>query len=729
VFLASPRVHSHVPLLFLSDTDLERYATFPKTLNAEELNRHFVLGPQDLALVLERRRDYNRLGFAVQLCTLRALGTFLESPFEVPDVVLRTLARQMGMGVPRDLKRYARREMTLYEHQKLILDYLGYGMFDKFETFRITRWMYRKFLVGDARPLELFEEAIIKLRDRKVALPAASTLARLVVRVRERASQKAELAISRRLSPEQVLSLESLLLVPEGERKSNLDLLRRAPVRPSAPSLITALERIEKLRALKLDGVDLSDLPYGRIKMMSRQGMTVWAYTISQWGPLKRHATLLATVQHLLGRSLSDVLDVFERLMHQLGLNGHYRWQKERLRNLKDLDESAGLLGKAMKLLLEYTKKRPIARDKVLEQFGEAKLKEAVLQVEKLTTGADVRDSEVWLSAQNSVWNFFSRFIKVVAFEGTPVNAGLLEAVTFLQSESWRVLDWEKAPRGFVPRSWKTLVYDKSTGLNAKTYVLCVAQQLYLALKARAVYAPLSLRHQNPRAGLLEGEVWEAKRVEVARNLNMPLQAKPELERLETALDGQYLQTLATLSTNTVLKMEKTSSGLQPILTPLEALETSLSLRHLQTEVTRRMPKIDLSELVLEVNAYTGFAREFIVLNDRKNAPTEDPDLELSVCAVLVAQACNISLSSVVKPDVPALTLKRLMHVQQNYIRNDTLMRANAKLVEAHAGLPIVRHWGQGEADRPARCRFVQDSGQCGWFEIRSSSPKSAPRT
>ena len=167
MFLAPTRVHSRVPLLFLSDTDLEHYATFPQTLEAEELNRHFVLGPQDLDLVLDRRRDYNRLGFAVQLCTLRALGTFLESPLEVPDVVLRTLARQIGMSVPRDLKRYARREMTLYEHQKLILNHLGYGVFDKFETFRITRWMYRKFLVRDARPLELFDEIVFKLRDLK----------------------------------------------------------------------------------------------------------------------------------------------------------------------------------------------------------------------------------------------------------------------------------------------------------------------------------------------------------------------------------------------------------------------------------------------------------------------------------------------------------------------------------------------------------------------------------
>ena len=126
-----------------------------------------MLGPHDLTLALQRRRDYNRLGFAVQLCTLRALGTFLDSLLDVPDVVLRTLARQIGRVVPRDLKRYARREMTLYEHQKLILNHLGYGLFDKFETFRITRWMYRKFLVRDARPLELFDEIVLKLRDLK----------------------------------------------------------------------------------------------------------------------------------------------------------------------------------------------------------------------------------------------------------------------------------------------------------------------------------------------------------------------------------------------------------------------------------------------------------------------------------------------------------------------------------------------------------------------------------
>ena len=42
-------------------------------------------------------------------------------------------------------------------------------------------------------------------------------------------------------------------------------------------------------------------------------------------------------------------------------------------------------------------------------------------------------------------------------------------------------------------------------------------------------------------------------------------------------------------------------------------------------------------------------------------------DLALSICAVLVAEACNIGLEPLVRPDVPALTSARLAWVQQLY--------------------------------------------------------------
>nr|WP_083782402.1 Tn3 family transposase [Nostoc punctiforme] len=57
-------------------------------------------------------------------------------------------------------------------------------------------------------------------------------------------------------------------------------------------------------------------------------------------------------------------------------------------------------------------------------------------------------------------------------------------------------------------------------------------------------------------------------------------------------------------------------------------------------------------------------------------------DLHISICAVLLAEACNIGLEPLIRPELPALTRGRLSWVQQNYIRQETLIRANARLVD-----------------------------------------------
>ena len=82
-------------------------------------------------------------------------------------------------------------------------------------------------------------------------------------------------------------------------------------------------------------------------------------------------------------------------------------------------------------------------------------------------------------------------------------------------------------------------------------------------------------------------------------------------------------------------------------------------------------------------------------------------DLPVSVCAVLLAEACNIGLQPLVRADVPALTATRLLWVQQNYIRAETLTRANARLVDTQADIPLAQVWGGGEVASADGLRFV----------------------
>ena len=79
----------------------------------------------------------------------------------------------------------------------------------------------------------------------------------------------------------------------------------------------------------------------------------------------------------------------------------------------------------------------------------------------------------------------------------------------------------------------------------------------------------------------------------------------------------------------------------------------------------------------------------------------------MSICAVLVGEACNIGLEPLVHPEIPALTAARLAWVQQNYIRAETLIRANARLVKAQAHIPQAKVWGGGEVASADELRFV----------------------
>jgi hypothetical protein len=108
--------------------------------------------------------------------------------------------------------------------------------------------------------------------------------------------------------------------------------------------------------------------------------------------------------------------------------------------------------------------------------------------------------------------------------------------------------------------------------------------------------------------------------------------------------------------------------------------------------------------LLLEVHAWTGFASVFTHLTERG---ARADDLPTSVCAVLLAEACNLGLEPLVRREIPALTRARLAWIQQNYLRADTLTAANARLVAAHARLPLARAWGGGELASVDGLRFV----------------------
>ena len=86
-----------MPVSFLSPAQRDSYGQYLGDPSTQELARYFHLDDSDHTQIVEKRGDANRLGFALQLTTVRFVGTFLDDPTAVPPAVLATMSRQLGI--------------------------------------------------------------------------------------------------------------------------------------------------------------------------------------------------------------------------------------------------------------------------------------------------------------------------------------------------------------------------------------------------------------------------------------------------------------------------------------------------------------------------------------------------------------------------------------------------------------------------------------------------------
>ncbi|GGV00544.1 hypothetical protein GCM10010211_79780 [Streptomyces albospinus] len=225
-----------MPVEFLTDEQAAGYAAFRGAPSRSELERFFFLDDADRELVESKRRAHNRLGFAVQLTTVRFLGVFPEDAAGVPVEVVDYLAGQLGIVDSTVLEAYGEREKTRFEHMWELRRLLEYREFAEVEA-ELRAWVDARAWTTGEGPKALFDAAVGWLRERRVLLPGVTTLARLVASVREAANQRLWDTLYGLLNIGQRAVLDSLLVVPAGQRVSELDRLRRGPVRVSGPQM------------------------------------------------------------------------------------------------------------------------------------------------------------------------------------------------------------------------------------------------------------------------------------------------------------------------------------------------------------------------------------------------------------------------------------------------------------------------------------------------------------
>jgi TnpA family transposase len=695
-----------MPVEFLTEEQAKRYGCYTSEPTSAQLARYFYLDDADGALISIRRGDHNRLGFALQLCTVRFLGTFLSDPTDVPSGVARHLAAQLSIANLSCLKHYLDRPATHREHAGEIQRVLGYRDFsEQPEHVRLVRWLYTRAWLSAERPTVLFDLTTARLIERKILLPGVSVLARLIAQVRDRASARLWSFLAKLPSAEQRSRLEVLLVVPQGDHVSTLERLRRAPTRISSPAMVGALNRLTEIRSLGGSDWEMARLPLGRIKALARYAAAAWAASIARMPPERRVAMLVAFARVFEAVAQDDALDLLNQLITQCLARAEQTGEQERLRTIHDLDAAAIRLNVVCKVVLDPQCEDHKLRSIIFERVSRGHLEQASATVDTLTRPDDDNYYEFLLGNYSTVRRFLPLLLRTIAFEAAKAGQPVLDALRFLTEIEGRPNPpMNKAPREVLNRAWRKLVMQQDGNLNRRFYTFCVLERLQDGLARRDVFVSPSERWCNPRAKLLQGAAWEAVRAQVCRTLDLAPTAEPELEVLTGQLDSAYHRVAANLPTNPDVHIEQVKGKDRVSLTALDKLDEPPSLIELRDRVDALLPRVDLTDAILEIHGYTGFADEFTHVSEN-NARVDN--LSLSICAVLAAGACNIGIEPFVEPENPALTYARLAWVQQNYIRAETLTRANARLVDAQSRIPLAQAFGGGEVASADGLRFV----------------------
>lgn len=132
---------------FLSDAERARLSRFPPAVPHQNLVAYFTLSAADRRQIPKTTAPPNRLGFALQLGTLRYLGFCPKDIKATPHGVVVYVAEQVGVA-PDHLRAYASRSQTRTDHVLLAQQHLGFRKPAVAELRDLGAWLVERALVS-----------------------------------------------------------------------------------------------------------------------------------------------------------------------------------------------------------------------------------------------------------------------------------------------------------------------------------------------------------------------------------------------------------------------------------------------------------------------------------------------------------------------------------------------------------------------------------------------------
>lgn len=673
---------------FLTAAERERWQRFPETIPQDDLAVYFLLSDDDTREVNRQREPFNRLGYALQLCALRYLG-FVPTDFTAtPEVVVTFVAEQLAIA-PRVLALYDNRE-TQSDHRRHVRTYLGFRPATPMDVYALQTWLLARALEHD-KPTLLLQLACEKLYRERIVRPGVTRLERFVATAREQAHEETFRQLTPLLTDERQTLLDGLLQPDATTGRTLLSWLRQEAVSHAASHIIATLTKIVFLHDAGVAQWHLASLNPNRAKWLAQIGWKSTNQALQRMAPERRYPVLVAFLQQALLHHTDIAVELFDQCVW--GCHSEAKQELEEFRKAvaRSTNEKLKLFRELGTVLLDDDIEDSEVRAVSFERVPKKALHEAIEETQGLIRPRPDDAIDFFGKRYSYLRQFVPLWLQTLTLRAQGLDDTVLRAVEVIRDldrvPTRRPVP-KDAPMALVTDAWRPYIREPDGEISRRYYELCTLWHLRSALRSGRVWVEHSRRYADPDTYLIPRAEWPSRRLEVIRQTGTPGEGLQRLVEREVALEACMAEVEKLLARkDSHVRIEDDAI----MLSPLEAEHRPASAEALEDLITARLPQVELSELLIEVDAWTHFSDHFV---HAASAETLRPTLLPHLYASILAHACNFGLEQMAHST--DISYQQLAWCTTWYLREETLEAAFTTLVNYHHKLPLSQAWGSG---------------------------------